>query len=105
MERAVEVVLSSRWLLAPLYLGLVGGLVLILFKFVQHLIELLMYISQGNEEDTIIGVLTLIDLSLMGNLVLMVMFAGYENFVSKFDAAEHRINLVGWAALTSVISS
>ncbi|MFL6464511.1 MAG: YqhA family protein [Bryobacteraceae bacterium] len=80
MERAIGAVLfSNRWLLAPLYLGLGGGLVLILFRFVQHLIELLMHVPRANEEETIIGVLTLIDLSLMGNLVVMVMFAGYEN--------------------------
>jgi uncharacterized protein (TIGR00645 family) len=96
MERAIEAVLfSSRWLLAPLYLGLAGGLVLILFRFVQHLIELLMHVPKANEEETIIGVLTLIDLSLMGNLVVMVMFAGYENFVSKFDEVEHR-DRPGW---------
>jgi len=91
VERAIEGVLfASRWVLAPIYLGLVGGLVVIPVKFAQDLVELLKHVPTATGDETIVGVLTLVDLSLMGSLVLMVMFAGYENFVSKFDEVDHR---------------
>lgn len=90
-ERLVEYVLfTSRWLLAPIYLGLVAGLAVLLVKFVQHTVELIAHVLTTNGDDTIVGVLGLIDLALMGSLVVMVMFAGYENFVSKLDLAGHK---------------
>jgi uncharacterized protein (TIGR00645 family) len=96
VERTVEYVLfTSRWLLAPIYLGLVAGLAVLLVKFVQHTIELVLHALTSDGEATIVGVLALIDLALMGSLVLMVMFAGYENFVSKLDLAGHR-DKPGW---------
>jgi uncharacterized protein (TIGR00645 family) len=95
-ERTVEYVLfTSRWLLAPIYLGLVAGLAVLLIKFVQHTIELVLHALTSDGDATIVGVLALIDLALMGSLVLMVMFAGYENFVSKLDLAGHR-DKPGW---------
>jgi uncharacterized protein (TIGR00645 family) len=90
-ERVVEYVLfTSRWLLAPIYLGLVAGLAVLLVTFVQHTIKLITDVLTTNDDATIVGVLGLIDLALMGSLVVMVMFAGYENFVSKLDLAEHK---------------
>ncbi len=89
-ERGIEAVLfGSRWLLAPVYLGLVGGLFLILVKFVQELVELVLHIPTATSDETIVGVLMLVDLSLTSSLVLMVMFAGYENFVSRFQGVDH----------------
>jgi uncharacterized protein (TIGR00645 family) len=90
-ERVVESVLfTSRWLLAPIYVGLVAGLAVLLVKFVQHTIELITHVLTTNGDDAIVGVLGLIDLALMGSLVVMVMFAGYENFVSKLELAGHK---------------
>lgn len=90
LERIVErTIFTSRWLLAPIYIGLAGGLVALLVKFVQRTIALLTHVLTTNGDDTIIGILALVDLALMGSLVVMVMFAGYENFVSKLDLAGH----------------
>jgi len=88
-ERMVERVLfSSRWLLVPLYLGL--GVLLIAFsiQMVRELIALAGHAFTGRDVDLIAGTLTLVDLSLVGGLVVMVMLSGYENFVSKLDIAE-----------------
>jgi uncharacterized protein (TIGR00645 family) len=91
LERIVEhVIFSSRWLLAPIYLGLIGGLIVLLIKFGQLTIALVGHVLSANGDSTIVEVLGLIDLALMGSLVLMVMFAGYENFVSKFDLGDHQ---------------
>ena len=90
IERTVEqVIFSARWILAPIYLGLIAGLVALLVKFAQKTFELMLNIGASSGDDAIIGVLGLVDLALVAGLVLMVMFAGYENFVSKFDLGEH----------------
>jgi uncharacterized protein (TIGR00645 family) len=90
-ERIIEwVIFSSRWLLAPIYLGLAFGLVVLVIKFAQHAVELLSHVITTDGDSTTVGILALIDLALMGSLVLMVMFAGYENFVSKLDHVGHK---------------
>jgi uncharacterized protein (TIGR00645 family) len=90
IERNLERgIFASRWLLAPFYVGLVGSLVLLLIKFVQEFIHLVPRILELSDTEALLGVLTLVDLSLAANLLLMVIFAGYENFVSKIDAADH----------------
>jgi len=89
-ERWVEVILfSSRWLLAPLYLGLVLALVVVLYAFVRELVHEAENIASLDTEGAILLTLGLVDLSLVGGLVLIVMFAGYENFVSKMYLDDH----------------
>ena len=79
----------SRWLMAPFYVGLAAALFMLLVVFVR---ELIYYVPQAfapghgmSSNDVILAVLSLVDLSLAGNLLLIVMFSGYENFVSKLD--------------------
>ncbi|MBV9346771.1 MAG: TIGR00645 family protein [Pseudolabrys sp.] len=85
-ERAIEHVLfNSRWLMAPFYLGLTLALVLLLYHFIVTFIEFASQIIGMPEHDVILSVLTLIDLSFTGNLLLIVVFSGYENFVSRID--------------------
>ena len=89
VERAFEnVIFGSRWLLAPFYLGL-------LVKFVQQAVELLIHSISTDGSEIILGILSLIDLSLMANLLLMVIFAGYESFVSRLDVDGQQDRL-GW---------
>jgi len=89
-ERALEGLLfASRWLMAPFYLGLVVALLALLFVFAHELIEMLPGLASLEETDVILWLLKLIDLSLVGNLILTVMLAGYENFVSRMDHREH----------------
>ncbi|PTB19439.1 hypothetical protein C9I57_17230 [Trinickia symbiotica] len=89
-RKALEILLErilfkSRWLLAPFYIGLVLSLVMLLVAFVGDLAHVLPNLLSTGPEEIILAVLTLIDLSLAGNLVVIVMFSGYENFVSKID--------------------
>jgi uncharacterized protein (TIGR00645 family) len=89
-EYAFESVLfNSRWLMAPFYLGLVVSLAVLLYKFVLLLVEFIVHAASAKESDIILGVLSLIDVSLTGNLVLIVVFSGYENFVSRIDPRGH----------------
>jgi uncharacterized protein (TIGR00645 family) len=85
-----KTVFASRWLLAPFYVGLAIGIGILLIKFVQELFHLAQKALVASESDAILGVLTLVDLSLTGSLLLIVMFSGYENFVSKIDHSGHR---------------
>lgn len=83
-ERRLErFIIHSRWLMAPFYVGLIGALVLLLVKFLQTLVESIPHLFEGSEVELIMVVLSLIDLTLVGNLLLMVTFAGYETFVEK----------------------
>ncbi|OYD80991.1 TIGR00645 family protein [Azospirillum brasilense] len=84
-----QVMFQSRWLLAPLYVGLVGALLMIGWRFALELVHALPLLIHGTENDIILIVLGLVDLTMVGNLVLMVIFSGYENFVSKIDVAGH----------------
>ncbi|MBV9570994.1 MAG: TIGR00645 family protein [Alphaproteobacteria bacterium] len=98
IERYLEIGLfRSRWLLAPFYVGLVIALAMLLIVFVREVAEAVPRIMALDAEQMILSVLTLIDLSLAGNLVLIVIFSGYENFVSKIDtgASEDRPSWMG----------
>ena len=87
LEHAIErTMFASRWLLAPLYIGLALCLVALGLKFFQEAFHLLTHTLEMNEKDIVLRVLGLIDLGLVGSLIVMVMFSGYENFVSKIDA-------------------
>jgi uncharacterized protein (TIGR00645 family) len=90
VERTIEKILfASRWLLAPFYLMLVVALAGLLMKAGQELFHFVTHIFSASESDVILGVLTLIDLSLTGSLIIIVVFSGYENFVSKIDVDAH----------------
>ena len=80
---------ASRWLMAPMYLGLVVSLAMLVVTFMRELAYYAPQVLTMTSEDTILTVLTLIDLTLAGNLLLIVLFSGYENFVSKLDIAEN----------------
>src|ERR1051326_603111 len=89
-ERWLEAGLfSSRWLMAPFYVGLVMALAALLAVFIGELITELSGITELRPEGAILMALSLIDLSLAGNLILIVIFSGYENFVSKTHPAGH----------------
>ena len=82
----------SRWLLMPFYVGLIGALAALLVVFFQELLHELPHLwsEHGmNPDSAILLALSLIDLSLGANLVLIVIFSGYENFVSKIDTGNN----------------
>ena len=84
-----ETLFRGRWLMAPFYLGLIGALILLLVKFTQEFLHVVPGLLDMKESQLILAVLSLIDLSLAANLLLMVVLAGYENFVSKIDLDGH----------------
>lgn len=79
----------SRWLLAPFLIGLLIALLLLLYRFFAELFALAAQVVGTSWHDLITGVLNLVDLALTANLVLIVIFSGYENFIRRIDAAAH----------------
>ncbi|MCX8958647.1 TIGR00645 family protein [Erwinia psidii] len=94
MERFTEnLIYASRWLLAPVYLGLSIGLLALMIKFFQEAVHLLPNVLAMAENDLVLVLLSMIDLTLVGGLLVMVMFSGYENFVSRLDISEKKEKL------------
>jgi uncharacterized protein (TIGR00645 family) len=90
MEKAFERLLfASRWLMAPMYLGLVAVLAMMLVVFLRQTAYYLAQAMTMTAETAILAALSLIDLTLAANLLLIVIFSGYENFVSRMDLADH----------------
>lgn len=96
MEQFVEKLLyRSRWILAPIYLGLSLAVLALGVKFFQEIFHLLMHIIQMKEADMVLVILSLVDMAMVGGLLVMVMMSGYENFVSQLNVAEGEEKL-GW---------
>jgi uncharacterized protein (TIGR00645 family) len=80
-----QLLFYSRWLMAPMYLGLVVTLGMLMLVFLRDLWKYALQVMTMSAEQVILVALTLIDLTLAANLLLIVLFSGYENFVSKLD--------------------
>lgn len=94
MERFIEnAMYASRWLLAPIYFGLSLGLLALALKFFQEIIHILPHVFEKSEAELILVILSLIDMALVGGLLVMVMFSGYENFVSQLNIDEGKEKL------------
>jgi uncharacterized protein (TIGR00645 family) len=90
IELALEhFMFNSRWLLVPFYLGLIAGIGLLLVKFGKAFIALVPDVFGGDGGAALLGILTLVDITLVANLLLIIIFAGYENFVSKIDTGDN----------------
>lgn len=82
-------IFSSRWILAPFFIGLIIAMLVLLVKFGKELISLLMGVLGLYEHDAIISILTLVDTALLAVLLIIIIFSGYENFVSKLSIGDH----------------
>jgi len=95
-KRFERFLFACRWLLAPIYLGLVLTLLVMLYKFAKqgwHMVEML---PHATSSEVIVGVLSLIDVALVMNLILIIIFSGYENFVSKMDELHNHEDRPDW---------
>ena len=96
-EHAIEgIILASRWLLVVFYLGLTAALGLYAISFAKKLWEFFSKVMVLEETDAILKILSLIDASLVASLVVMVIIAGYENFVSRYDKVSESDAELSW---------
>ncbi len=94
MEKFIESAFyASRWLLAPIYMGLSLALILLGIKFFQEVIHFFPLILEASESDLVLISLSLIDMALVGGLLVMIMFSGYENFISQIDLDDNTVKL------------
>lgn len=100
ISSAIEkLIFASRWLLAPLYIGLIGVLLLLAVRFIMSfwvLVTHMDFTHMAENHTFVLDLLALLDLVLLGNLILIVLFAGYENFVSKIEVAEESVDRPHW---------
>lgn len=111
-------IFAARWLMAPIYVGLLLGLVLLAVKFVQELVALVPMLLDMSGRDLVLAVLGLVDLSLVANLVLIVVLAGWQGFVDPLlcshlddkpdwlalDFSEIKLKLIGSIAVIAAIA-
>jgi len=91
---------SSRWLLAPFFAGLMVAVVALLVKFFKELWHLLGGLFTLTSQESIVSILTLVDVALLAGLLLIIALSGYENFVSKFALGDHE-DRPGWMGKVS----
>lgn len=84
-----KIIFASRWLQAPLYAGLIIGGVLYAYKFLVELVHICSDINNITEVELMLGVLTLVDITMVANLLIMVIIGGYSTFVSKMEIDNH----------------
>jgi uncharacterized protein (TIGR00645 family) len=90
IESAIEkIIFASRWFQAPLYGGLIVAGFLYTYKFLVELIHLVQMAHTISEEMLMLGVLTLVDITMVANLLIMVIIGGYATFVSRLELADH----------------
>ncbi len=98
LERVIErLIFASRWLQAPLYVGLIIVMALLAAKFFQELVHLTATLWTLNESRLVLAVLGLVDMVMVANLIVMVVISGYENFVSRLelDGVKDRLSWFG----------
>ncbi|GGP26202.1 TIGR00645 family protein [Silvimonas amylolytica] len=101
LESALEkTIFYSRWLLAPFYLALVAGLGALFIKMLKELWALGQTLLTG-DGNVIIGILSMVDVTLVANLLLIVMFSGYENFISRMEVAHNSEDKPYWMGKVS----
>ena len=91
-----SVLFRARWLLVPLYVGLVGALILLIYRFGLEFVHMFKNVADSDAHKFTLDLLALLDLTLLANLILIVIFAGYENFVSRIDIAHDSKDRPHW---------
>ncbi|RJG49098.1 TIGR00645 family protein [Motilimonas pumila] len=90
LEKRIEsLIFQARWLLAPFFIGLIAAILVLMVKFFKSLYNMIIHSLSASSEQTIVNILTLVDTALLAGLLLIIIFSGYENFVSKLNIGDH----------------
>src|SRR3990172_2031857 len=96
-EKILEtLIFASRWIQAPIYLGLVVGSLIYAYKFLSELLHMCLFITELSESDVLLGILTLVEFTMVANLLAMVIIGGYATFVSRLDEVEKHADKPEW---------
>jgi uncharacterized protein (TIGR00645 family) len=91
-----RIIFGGRWLLAPLYVGLMLSLIPLLYRFFSNFYDLMWHMTDSDMHHITLSILELLDTVLLGNLIIIIIFAGYENFVSKINIAQNAEDRPHW---------
>jgi uncharacterized protein (TIGR00645 family) len=91
-----KLIFRSRWILAIFYLILVATLGLVAIKFIKEFAHFASIFWNASEAEFVTGVLEIVDKTLLGNLLILIIFSGYENFVSIIGAARSSADRPKW---------
>jgi uncharacterized protein (TIGR00645 family) len=91
-----RIIFGGRWLLAPLYVGLMLSLIPLLYRFFSNFYDLMWHMTDSDMHHITLSILELLDTVLLGNLIIIIIFAGYENFVSKINVAQNAEDRPHW---------
>ncbi|MGY3804330.1 TIGR00645 family protein [Pigmentibacter ruber] len=90
IETTLEyIIFASRWLQAPLYFGLIIAQIAYTIKFIQELVHIIGSATVTTELQLLLGILSLVDFTMVANLLAMVIIGGYATFVSKLNVENH----------------
>jgi len=90
IEHGFEIVVfASRWIQAPLYAGLIVAELLYAYKFLAELWHMVFDIRELTETVFMLGVLSLVDITMVANLLTMVVIGGHATFVSRLGLEGH----------------
>ena len=90
LENSLEYfIFASRWVQAPIYVALIFAAVAYAWKSVSELLHLLDGFSVATESKIMVGILSLVDISMVANLVNMVVVGGYVTFFSRIDFGDN----------------
>ena len=90
------IIFGGRWILAPVYLGMLVTLGILAYKFLEELIVMVENAASSNMHEITLELLGLLDITLLANLILIMIFSGYENFVSKIGVSESSVDRPHW---------
>jgi uncharacterized protein (TIGR00645 family) len=96
LNQSEKFIFASRWIIAPMYYALIGALVVVVLKFAQEFWHIVREFESLDTHSMVVSVLQLVDVVLVGNLLVMIIFSGYENFVSKIEIAAHHVDRPSW---------
>jgi uncharacterized protein (TIGR00645 family) len=86
MERLIEnALLAARWILLPLYLALLLSVLAIFIMVARELYHLAEIILTGGEAEVVLILLSVLDMVLVANLLVMVAMSSYESNISRID--------------------
>lgn len=89
-------IFASRWIQAPLYIGLIVAQVVYVIKFWRKLVEMVADFPAMNENEIMLVVLGLVDVVMIANLLIMVIIGGYETFVSRIRQVSNHPDQPEW---------
>ncbi len=89
-------IFASRWIQLPMYIGLIVASLLYSYKFLGELFHLVLHVNHISESAVMLSILTLVDFTMVANLLFMVIVGGYSTFISKLNILEGHEDRPEW---------